>query len=73
RPIQNNQPVGTMENERIAEKLNDPKEYARVWGKRNKGQEVIKSSRELTEIKQLEEEKQRMRSSNKISPLWLIP
>ncbi|CAG8497386.1 4317_t:CDS:1, partial [Paraglomus occultum] len=71
RPVRNNQPVGTMENERIAEKLNDPKEYAKVWGnsKRDKGQEVIKSSRELIEVKQLEEEKQRIRSSNKISPL----
>ncbi|CAG8661711.1 6561_t:CDS:2 [Ambispora leptoticha] len=30
RPVRNNQPVGTMENERIAEKLRDPEGYAKI-------------------------------------------
>ena len=34
RPVQNNQPVGTMENEQIAEKLNNPEEYAKIWGEK---------------------------------------
>jgi len=33
RPAKNNKAVGTMENDRLAEKLNDPEEYAKIWGK----------------------------------------
>jgi hypothetical protein len=43
RPVRNNQPVGTMENERIAEKLRDPEGYAKIWGK-NKIEEKSNSS-----------------------------
>ena len=72
RPVWNNQPVGTMENEQIAEKLNNPKEYAKIWGKKDRNDNINRLERELTETKQ-QLEKVSEGNKNKIFPLWLIP
>ena len=54
RPIRNNQPIGTytMENEQIAEKLNNPEEYAKTWGKKDKNQELIQLKKKLAQADQ---------------------
>jgi diadenosine tetraphosphate (Ap4A) HIT family hydrolase len=35
RPARNNSTLGEMENERLAEKLNNPEGYAKIWGKKS--------------------------------------
>ena len=58
RAFEQGQMIGTMDNERVAEKLRDPDAYYRKWGKNPR----VQLEKELAEIKQ-----------RKVSPLWLIP
>jgi len=52
RPIKDGKVFGTMENERIAEKLNNPEEYNKIWGKKStpslRGHEEAATSRTKT-------------------------
>ena len=68
-----------MENERIAEKLRDPEEYARVWGKKDKSQELARLKRDLAAKEQevaalrVSMEVKEKESTGRIFPLWLTP
>ena len=77
RPVRNNQPVGTMENDRIAEKLRDPEGYAKIWGKKNKDKELVRLRKDVAakeqEVAALRASAEVKESTGRISPLWLIP
>ena len=60
RAFEQGQMIGTMDNERIAEKLRDPESYYKKWNKTPRVE--LEKELALAEIKQ-----------SKISPLWLIP
>lgn len=64
-----------MENERLAEKLNNPEEYARIWGKPDKNQKLVQLENKVTNLEQQlnqtqqQLEKEKESNSTRISPL----
>ena len=41
-----------MENEQIAKKLNNPEKYTKIWGKKDKNQELIQLKKKLAQADQ---------------------
>lgn len=73
--------AGTFEHERLAFKLNNPKEYARIWDKQNKNQALADKEQKIMELQQqINQTRQRSTAhqqelthqQGKVSPFWLL-
>ncbi|KAG9297606.1 hypothetical protein G9A89_007681 [Geosiphon pyriformis] len=77
KPVKNNKPLGAIEVDRIALKLRDPEEYAKIWGKKDRSQELDRLRKDVAakeqEVAALRASAEVKESIGRISPLWLIP